>query len=69
MNRYLIESLNFSFQEVITIDCSTLESDAEEVEVISPSKIHYCQKCELNFQSSKKLKLHQEDNRCTPSDQ
>lgn len=67
MNGYLIESLNFSFQEVITIDCSTVESDAEEVEVISPSKIHYCKKCELNFQSSKKLELHMEDNQCTTS--
>lgn len=36
----------------------------QNVEILSPSKIHYCEKCELLFQSHKKLESHKAKRNC-----
>ena len=68
MNNYLaFENILMGSSQNISFTCSTIDENSYDVEVVSPSKIYSCEKCELIFQSSKKLRLHYGKNKCSPT--
>lgn len=64
-NNPTFENIAIGFSQTIVLTCSRIDENSYDVEVVSPSKIYSCKKCELIFQSSKKLRLHSEKNKCS----
>lgn len=55
------------FTEGPAIFCSlAIGRFSSPVEIISNSRIHYCETCQLNFQSEAKKRSHIQRNDCTP---
>ena len=63
-NNPTFENIPIGSPQIIVLACSRIDENSYDVEVVSPSKIYICKKCELIFQSSKKLRLHSDKNKC-----
>ena len=47
------------------VNCSiTFAEEFAEVEILSPSKIYFCERCQLNFHCYKKLESHRLKRNC-----